>query len=127
MSETNYPVGNFLIKIKNAALAKDREVRDVSSKKKVAIAKALENVGFAEDVKTKDGILSLNLKFISKSPIIMDIKLISKPGRRVYYKLADIEAKRGPSMYLVSTSKGVFTTKEVKKLGSGGEVIAEIW
>ena len=126
MSETNYPVGD-LIRIKNAAQAKNREVKDTSTKKKVAVAKTLEKAGFVEDVKSKGGILSLSVSFSHKSPILMDIKLVSKPGRRVYYKLSDIEAKRGPSIFLVCTPKGILTTKEAKKIGSGGEIIAEIW
>jgi small subunit ribosomal protein S8 len=127
MSQTNYPVGDFLIRIKNAAQAKNRVVEDSSTKKKLAVAKALEKAEFLEDVKSKDGVLSLSLKFSHKNPVLMDIKLVSKPGRRVYYKLSDIEAKRGPSIFLVSTPKGVLTTKEAKKIGSGGEIIAEIW
>ena len=127
MSETNYPIGDFLIRIKNAVQAKNREVSDASSSKKLAIAKALEKAGFIEDVKTKDGILSLSLVFSHKSPILMDIKLVSKPGKRVYYKLSDIQSKRGPSIFLVSTPKGILTTKGAKKEGAGGEIIAEIW
>lgn len=116
-----------MIRIKNAAQAKNHEITDSATSKKVAVAKALETAGFIEDVKSKDGILSLNICFSHKSPVLMDIKLVSKPGRRVYYKLSDIEAKRGPSMFLVTTPKGVMTTKEAKKIGSGGEIIAEIW
>lgn len=127
MSETNYPIGDFLIRIKNAAQAKNREVTVSVTKKKVAIAKALEKAGFVEEIKSKDGILSLSVSFSHKSPILMDLRLVSKPGRRVYYKLSDIEAKRGPSTFLVSTPKGILTTKEAKKIGSGGEIIAEIW
>ena len=127
MSETNYPIGDFLIRIKNAAQAKNREVTVSATKKKVAIAKALEKAGFVEEIKSKDGILSLSVSFSHKSPILMDLRLVSKPGRRVYYKLSDIEAKRGPSTFLVTTPKGVMTTKEAKKIGSGGEIIAEIW
>ena len=127
MSETNYPIGDFLIRIKNAAQAKNREVTVSATKKKVAIAKALEKAGFVEEIKSKDGILSLSVSFSHKSPILMDLRLVSKPGRRVYYKLSDIEAKRGPSTFLVSTPKGILTTKEAKKIGSGGEIIAEIW
>ena len=127
MSQTNYPVGDFLIRIKNAAQAKNREVTDSLTGKKLAIAKALEAADFIEDVKSKDGVLSLSLKFSHKSPVLMDLRLVSKPGRRVYYKLSDIEAKRGPSIFLVSTPKGILTTKEAKKVGMGGEIIAEIW
>ncbi len=127
MSETNYPIGDFLIRIKNAAQAKNREVTVSATKKKVAIAKALEKAGFVEEIKSKDGILSLSVSFSHKSPILMDLRLVSKPGKRVYYKLSDIEAKRGPSTFLVSTPKGILTTKEAKKIGSGGEIIAEIW
>ena len=127
MPQTNYPVGDFLIRIKNAAQAKNREVADSLTGKKLAIAKALEAADFIEDVKSKDGVLSLSLKFSHKSPVLMDLRLVSKPGRRVYYKLSDIEAKRGPSIFLVSTPKGILTTKEAKKVGMGGEIIAEIW
>ena len=127
MSQTNYPVGDFLIRIKNAAQAKNREVADSLTGKKLAIAKALEAADFIEDVKSKDEVLSLSLKFSHKSPVLMDLRLVSKPGRRVYYKLSDIEAKRGPSIFLVSTPKGILTTKEAKKVGMGGEIIAEIW
>jgi len=89
MSQTNYPVGDFLIRIKNAAQAKNREVADSLTGKKLAIAKALEAADFIEDVKSKDGVLSLSLKFSHKSPVLMDLRLVSKPGRRVYYKLSD--------------------------------------
>ena len=116
-----------MIRIRNAVQAKNREVKDTSSKKKVAVAKALEKAGLVEDVKLKGGVLSLNLTFSHKSPVLMDIKLVSKPGKRVYYKLSDIQAKRGPSTFLVSTPKGILTSKEAKKIGSGGEIIAEIW
>ena len=116
-----------MIRIKNAAQAKNREIEDSSTKKKLAIAKALEKAGFVEDVKSKGGTLSLSLKFSHKSPVLMDLRLVSKPGKRVYYKLSDIEAKRGPSIFLISTPKGILTTKEAKKVGSGGEIIAEIW
>lgn len=127
MTQTNYPTGDYLIKIKNAAQAKNREVEDVATNKKVAIAKALEKAGFVEDVKVKAGVLTLNLKFSHKAPVMDDIKLVSKPGKRVYFKFDDIEAKRGSSILLVSSPKGVLTSKEAKKVGTGGEVIAEIW
>ncbi len=116
-----------MIRIKNAVQAKNREVNDSSTKKKLAVAKALEKAGLIGDVKSKGGVLSLNVVFSHKSPVLMDIKLVSKPGKRVYFKLSDIEAKKGPSMYLVSTPKGILTTKEAKKVGLGGEIIAEIW
>lgn len=116
-----------MIRIKNAAQAKNREVKDTSTKKKLAVARALEKAGFVEEVKSKGGVLSLSVSFSHKSPILMDIKLVSKPGKRVYFKLSDIESKRGPSTYFISTPKGVLTTKEAKKIGSGGEIIAEIW
>ena len=99
----------------------------MSTKKKLAVAKALEKAGFVEEVKSKGGILNLSVTFSHKSPVMMDLRIVSKPGRRVYYKLSDIEAKRGPSIFLVSTPKGIVTTKEAKKIGSGGEIIAEIW
>ena len=109
------------------AQAKGSKVEADMTNKKIAVAKALEKAGFVENVKVTKGVLTLNIKFSHKSPILMDIKLVSKPGKRVYLKFPDIEAKKGPSTYLVSTPKGILTSKEAKKMAIGGEVIAEIW
>ncbi len=124
---TNYSIGDFLIRIKNVAMAGNREVTVKSNKKLVAIAETLKKMGFVDTVKNEKGILTVTLTFKNKSPRLMNLKLVSKPGLRIYMGTEELEKKRGPSVYLVSTPKGVTSSLKAIKDRTGGEVIAEIW
>jgi small subunit ribosomal protein S8 len=122
----NYPVGDFLIRIKNACLAKKREVRVESTKLIHAVARALKNSGYLDEVVKKGKSLSVRIAYRKKEPVIMNIRLISKPGLRIYMSVGELEKVKGPSVYIVSTSKGVMSIEEAIKKRLGGEVIAEI-
>lgn len=124
---TNYPVGDFLIRVKNAAMAGGKDVEFASTKLVVAVAKVLEKSGYLTSITNSKGVLKGSLTIKHKEPVLMDVKLVSKPGLRVYKNLDELKDKKGASMYIVSTPKGVMTTKEAIKVGLGGEVIAEIW
>jgi len=124
---TNYSVGDFLIRIKNVAMAKNKEVTVTSNNQIVAVAEALKKMGFLDEVKKEKGILTARLTFKDKRPRLMDIKLISKPGLRVYMGVDELEEKKSPSVLLVSTPKGVVSSLKAIKDRVGGEVIAEIW
>ena len=126
-STTNYAVGDFLIRIKNSAMARNKEVVVKSTKHVVAIATALKKMGFVDEVKTDKGILKLTLVFKDKRPRLMNLKLVSKPGLRVYMNVDELEAHKSPSVLLVSTPKGVMSSLKAIKERTGGEVIAEIW
>ncbi len=115
-----------MIRVKNAALAKNKELTSPESKHVFEVAKALERLGFLEDVKKAGSSITLSLTFKDKKPALRDIKLVSKPGLRVYMGIDEIGAKRGPSVFLISTPKGILSTKEALKHRVGGEVIAEI-
>jgi len=125
-THTNYSVGDFLIKIKNASMAKNKNVEYVAEKQVVAIAKALVRLGFLDGANQKDGVLETGLTFKNKKPLLMNIKLISKPGLRIYMTAKEINAKKGPSLYLITTPKGIMSSREAVKNNLGGEVIAEI-
>jgi small subunit ribosomal protein S8 len=124
---TNYPVGDFLIRVKNAALAGRHEAEAPLTKGIKAVAEALKRAGYVEEVKVTKDIITATIAFRRKKPIMMGIKLVSKPGLRIYMDVDDIEKKRGPSLYLVSTPKGILTTKEVIAKRASGEVLAEVW
>jgi small subunit ribosomal protein S8 len=126
MGIITYSVGDFLIRLKNMARSQKKEVSLPENKLVLSVAKALEKAGFVEDVKKKDKVITLSLKYFHKEPVLTDIKLISKPGLRIYKSVVELEQKRGPSLLLVSTSKGILTHKEAIKARLGGEVIAEI-
>lgn len=123
----NYPIGDFLIRIKNAVMAGGKDVEFPANKLIVSVAKVLEKSGYLSNVTNTKGTLKASIAIKRKSPVMINLKLISKPGLRVYMNLDELKDKKGASMYIVSTPKGVVSTKEAIKLGMGGEVIAEIW
>ena len=124
---TNYPIGDFLIRVKNAAMAGGKDVEFEANKLVEAVAKVLIKTGHLSSVTNTKGVLTVKLAIKRKEPVILDIKLVSKPGLRVYKDLDQLKDKKGASTYVISTPKGVMSTKEAIKLGTGGEVIAEIW
>jgi small subunit ribosomal protein S8 len=124
---SNYSVGDFLIRVKNTAMAGNKTLEYKAEKQIVAVAEALKKYGILDEVKKEKDVLKVSLTFKSKKPVLMNLKLVSKPGLRVYKGADEIAERRGPSTYLVSTPKGVVTSKFAIKERVGGEVIAEIW
>jgi small subunit ribosomal protein S8 len=124
---TNYSVGDFLIRIKNAAMAKNKTVEYKTEKQVVAVAEALKKLGFLDTVKKEKDTLTVSLAFKNKKPVIMNLKLVSKPGLRIYMGADEIDKKKGPSTYLLTSPKGVISSKEAVKGRVGGEIIAQIW
>jgi small subunit ribosomal protein S8 len=124
---TNFLIGDFLIRVKNTAMAKNKTLTIKSSKQILAIAEALKKTGFLDGIKNEKGMLTLSLTFKDKKPRLMDVKLISKPGLRIYQGIDEIEKKKSPSIMLISTPKGIISNLEAIKERVGGELIAEIW
>jgi len=122
----NYPVGDFLIRLKNARMAKLKTVSVQSTKLVKATADALLAAGFLRDVTLTDGVLEVGLVYKKKEPVIMDVTLVSKPGLRIYMNVDQLEKRRKPSILILSTPKGVMSSKKALKERAGGEVIAEI-
>jgi len=126
---TNYPIGDYLIRIKNAAKAQDREVTTQTSRFIEAIAKKLKEIGILESLEVKDGQIVSRLAFHKKAPMLLDLKLVSRPGLRKYMTVEGLERRRrkNASILIISTPLGVVSSKEATKKKVGGEVIAEIW
>jgi small subunit ribosomal protein S8 len=122
----NYPIGDFLVQIKNAVMAKHKIVETRSSKLIKNVANALKKEGFLDEVKEKDGKLSVRLTIRKKEPLLTNVILISKPGLRIYMSADDLEKIKDPYIYIVSTPKGVMTGKDAIKKRLGGEVIAKV-
>lgn len=130
-------VSDFFIRIKNAYLVKKDRVVIPFSKIKYEMAKILEQKGFVSAVRKKKKVkkagfeqlfLDLKLKYNDDAPSFSDVKLISKPGRRIYLDKNEIKPVReGYGILIMSTSKGIMTDEEAKKLGLGGQAIAEVW
>jgi small subunit ribosomal protein S8 len=124
---TNYPVGDFLIRIKNAALAKNRKVSVRKTKLIKAVANALKKEGYLDNVKQTDGRVDVRLSFRHKEPVMLNLKLVSKPGLRVYKSFDELGKLKGPSVMILTTAKGVLSHKDAIKKHIGGEVMVELW
>ncbi|MCX6704756.1 MAG: 30S ribosomal protein S8, partial [Candidatus Woesebacteria bacterium] len=113
--------------IKNTAMAKNKSLEYRAEKQIVAVAEALKKLGFLDEVKKDKDKLKVSLAFKNKKPVIMNLRLVSKPGLRIYMGADEIDEKKGPSTYLLTSPKGVISSKDAVKLRIGGEIIAEIW
>jgi len=123
----NYPVGDFLIRIKNAVLARRHEVGSSDSKLVTAVAHALKAEGLLEEVKKSEGKIIVRLTYRKKEPVILNLRLVSKPGLRIYTSVDELEKIKGPSIFIVSTSKGVMSSRRALRERLGGEIIAEVF
>ncbi len=125
---TNYSAGDFLIRIKNSAMAGRTELNLANTKFISAIAKALKDEGYLSEVKLDKGILTVKIAQAHKKPILGNLKLISKPGLRVYQSIDKLKSRKAESSILVlSTPKGIMSNAKAIKNNVGGEVIAEVW
>lgn len=125
---TNYSLGDFLIRVKNAALAGKREVVVPQTKLVKSIAEVLKKLGFVEKVETKEGNIIAYVAFKRKKSVLINLKLVTKPGLRIYMNVSEIKArKKGASMLILSTPAGIVSSLDAVKKNVGGEVIAEVW
>jgi small subunit ribosomal protein S8 len=122
---------DFLIRIKNAVRAGKKSMTAPASNFCVSIADLLKRYGFITNYSlTSDTkpCLSLDLSYTGNQPKITDIKIISKPGCRVYEKVSSLPWGKTPqSLIIISTSAGVMSQKEAKTKKLGGEIIAEVY
>ena len=130
---TTDPIADMLTRIRNANSSKHKTVDIPASKVKVAIADILFREGyiksFEEISNDVQGTIRVALKYDEKgNRVIAGIKRISKPGLRVYASKEDLpQVLNGLGIAIVSTSKGIMTDKEARKIGLGGEVLAYVW
>ncbi len=131
------PIADLLTRIRNANQAKHKTCSVPASKIKLEILNVIKKEGYIENYElvetTEKGSTMKNivitLKYTSKKErVIKGITRISKPGIRTYVGAMDMpKVFNGLGIAIVSTSNGVMTDKEARKLNIGGEVIAFVW
>jgi small subunit ribosomal protein S8 len=127
------PIADMLTRIRNALRASHERVDIPSSKLKINIAKVLKTEGYVKNFKiVSDGrhrYIRVFLKYDEDgSPAIEGLKRISKPSQRVYRGYDEIEKiLNGFGVNIVSTSKGIMTDLEARKMRIGGEVLCAVW
>lgn len=125
-------IGDFIIRLKNAGAVGKAEVLVPYSKLKHAIAEKLVAAGYIEgarqDGKKVQKHLVVTLKYENGAHAIRGVKRVSKPGRRLYTKVADIhKVKFGQGHLILSTPAGILTNEEAKARNVGGEQLFIIW
>jgi len=122
------PIADMLARIRNAYLALHGECKVPASKAKAEVSRILKEEGYIDDFAQKDRDLKLVLKYSGGKPLIVGMKRISKPGRRVYVGVEEIpKVQNGLGICIVSTSRGILEGETARKENVGGEVLCEIW
>jgi len=128
----NYVIGDFVIQLKNAALAHRKQVVAPYANISKAVAQVLKKEGFVDAIseETVDGkrMLSVSLRYQRRKPAITDIDLVSKPSLRTYVASNEIASKQGrAATAVISTNVGILTGNDAIKKGVGGELLFKIW
>ena len=132
MSMTD-PIADMLTRIRNGSTARHSIVEIPASKMKAQIARLMLEQGYISGWEQKPGehgeVILVELKYgKNRERVISGIKRVSKPGRRVYAKKESLPTVLGGlGTAIISTSRGLVTSAEARKLGLGGEVICFIW
>lgn len=127
------PVADMLTRIRNANTVRHATVDIPASKMKKSIAEILLAEGYIKGFDMiedgNQGTIRVQMKYgADKEKVISGIKKISKPGLKVYAKTNEVpKVLGGLGIAIISTSKGIVSDKEARKLGVGGEVICYVW
>jgi small subunit ribosomal protein S8 len=126
-------IGDFIIQLKNAGAVGKKNVTIPYSKLRQAVADKLVLAGYIETAAAKgktvaEKKLEVTLKYENGTHRIRGVKRVSKPGRRLYTKVADIHpVKFGQGHLILSTPAGILTNDEARTQNVGGEQLFIIW
>lgn len=129
------PISDMLSRIRNASTARHDRTQMPTSRIKTAIAEILKSEGYISDCREEDGgpggrrNLTIVLKYgRDRSCAIDGIRRVSRPGRRVYVRSADIpRVLSGLGISILSTSSGLMSDREARRKKVGGELLCEVW
>lgn len=129
--QMNDPLGDLLTRIRNAQRRGRTTVQTPSSKLRVHVLEVLQREGYIRGFTEveKDGRkeIDVELKYYDGSPVISEIRRISKPGRRVYSAVRDLPLVRnGLGISVLSTPKGVMSDNEARTQNVGGEILCRV-
>lgn len=127
----NDPLGDLLTRIRNAQQRGRSSVSSPASKLRMRVLDVLQREGYIRGYSEieKDGRreLDIELKYFDGSPVISDIRRVSKPGRRVYSSVGDLPLVRnGLGISILSTPKGVMSDNDARSQNVGGEILCRV-
>jgi len=127
VGKMNDSLVNLLVGIKTAQLKKNLIVNTKLSNLSLSVLQVLKEEGYIIDYIKKETSIEVYLKYNNFNPIINDIYLISSSGRKVYYGYKTLhKVNNGLGILILSTSKGVMSSKKALLLKTGGEVLFKV-
>jgi small subunit ribosomal protein S8 len=129
----NDPIGDMLTRIRNGQMRHKSTVSTPASKLRGWVLDVLKDEGYIrgyEKTTDKNGhpAFEISLKYYEGTPVIRDLKRVSKPGRRVYMACDDLpQVRQGLGVSIVSTSRGVMTDANARSANVGGEVLCQVF
>jgi small subunit ribosomal protein S8 len=127
------PLGDLLTRIRNASRARQSRCSAPASKLRANVLEVLKREGYirgfsAEEVRPGVAVINIELKYSDGEPAIKEITRVSKPGRRVYSKIAELpKFYNGLGISILSTPKGVMSDHEARTANVGGEVLCRVF
>ena len=129
----NDPIGDMLTRIRNGQMRGKSTVMTPASKMRVRVLDVLASEGYIRGYEMKQDAnghpaIEISLKYFEGTPVIREMKRVSKPGRRVYLGVDDIpQVRQGLGVSIVSTSKGVMSDAAARAANVGGEVLCTVF
>jgi len=127
------PLGDMLTRIRNGQRARMSSVVSPASKLRTSVLEVLKREGYIrgyaqEEVRPGVSNLKIELKYHEGEPVIKHVSRVSKPGRRVYSKIADMQrVYNGLGIAILSTPRGVMSDNEARVANVGGEVLCRVF
>ena len=127
------PLGDLLTRIRNGQRAKKSTITTPASRLRENLLSVLEREGYIrsfERYTVREGVdeLSVELKYSEGEPVISEIMRVSKPGRRVYAKIKDLDkVYNGLGISILSTPRGVMSDQEARQANVGGEILCQVF
>lgn len=127
------PIADFLTRIRNAVMAKHDSVDIPASRVKIHMTEILKDAGYISDYSVLDdrgqGVISIALKWHGhRESAIKALKRESRPGQRRYVKAEDVpKIRNGHGIAIISTSSGLLSDSQARKMGVGGEYVCSVY
>ena len=127
------PLGDMLTRIRNGQRARQPMVASPASKLRAHVLEVLQREGYIRgfsQAQLRPGVaeLRIELKYVDGEPVIREISRVSKPGRRIYSKIADLpRIYNGLGIAILSTPRGVMSDNEARAAKVGGEVLCRVF
>jgi small subunit ribosomal protein S8 len=127
------PVADMITRIRNGQNARLFTVTSPHSQLREDVAKVLQGEGYINNYDVVDGEdgfkqLKVELRYVDGKGVIKTIKRVSKPGRRVYSKIKELQSfYNGLGIYILSTPQGVMSDHDARKTNVGGEVLCSVF